>query len=253
MKPVKIKPRATPRPSLIPDDEYPGAPDPPPPPSSSSSSSPSPFTLERRDFLKLAGGGLVVLFSVDALDLDAQEGQRRPGGQGQGQGYPDDPNAYLKVGTDGRVTCLTGKIEMGQGTLTALQMMMADELDVPLASVDMIMGDTALCPYDGGTFGSRSIKYFGPALRQAAAEAKAVLVRMASAKLGEPEPALATKDGTAYVVAAPARKIAYADLIGGRRIEIRLEKKPPIEPLSKHTIADHPTPRTDARAKVTGA
>jgi nicotinate dehydrogenase subunit B len=241
MTPVKIKPR----PALIPDDEYPGVPGP----------ASSPFGLERRDFLKLAGGGLIVIFSAsEALDLEAQEGQRRAGqGQGQNQGYPDDPNAYLKIGTDGRVTCLTGKIEMGQGTITALQMMMADELDVPLDSVDMIMGDTALCPYDAGTFGSRSIKYFGPALRQAAAGAKAVLVRLASAKLGEPEASLATKDGTVYVVAAPARKVTYAGLVGGKRIEVRLESKPPIEPLAKHTVTDRPTPRTDARAKVTGA
>ncbi len=218
----------------VPDDEYPGA---------------FASALDRRDFLKLAGGGLVVAFSIgDALDLEGQEGQRG----GQGQGYPDDPNAYLKVGADGRVTGFSGKIEMGQGTLTALQMMLADELDVPLNSVDMVMGDTALCPYDAGTFGSRSIKYFGPALRQAAAEARAVLVRMASAKLGVPEDALATREGTVYIIASPAKKIAYADLIGGRKIEVRLETKPPLEPLARHTITDHPAARTDGRAKVTG-
>ena len=223
---LKVRPR-------IEDDEYPG----------------SSLSLERRDFLKLAGGGLVVIFAAgDGFDLEAQEGRRG----GQGQGYPDDPNAYLKVGTDGRVTCLTGKIEMGQGTLTALQMMMADELNVPLASVDMVMGDTALCPWDAGTFGSRSIKYFGPALRQAAAEARGVLVRLAAAKLGTPEDALATKDGAVYVVKSPAKKVTYADLIGGRKIEVRLEKKPPIETVAQHTIADKPTVRTDARAKVTG-
>ncbi len=222
MKPVKIKPR-------LKDDEY----------------SSDPMTLERREFLKLAGGGLFVAFAVGE-GLEAQEGGQR------GQGYPDDPNAYLKVGTDGRVTGFSGKIEMGQGTLTALQMMLAEELDVPLASVDMIMGDTALCPYDAGTFGSRSIKYFGPALRQAAAEARGVLVRMASAKLGTPEDALATKDGAVYVVKTPSKKVTYADLIGGKRIEVRLEKKPPIKPVAKHTVSGKPTLRSDARAKVTG-
>jgi isoquinoline 1-oxidoreductase len=218
------------------DDEYPGA--------ASSASA-----LERRDFLKLAGGGLVVLFSIgDALDLEAQEGQRG----GQGQGYPDDPNAYLKVGADGRVTGFAGKIEMGQGTLTALQMMLADELDVPLDSVDMVMGDTALCPYDAGTFGSRSVKYFGPALRQAAAEARAALIRLASAKLGATEDALATRDGTVYVAASPGRKITYAALVGGQKIEVRVEKKAPLEPLARHTITNHPTARTDGRVKVMG-
>ncbi len=206
--------------------------------------------LERREFLKLAGGGLVVFFAVGEVLPGQQGGQRGAGGQGQG--YPDDPNAYLKVGPDGRVTCLTGKIEMGQGTITALAMMLADELDVPLASVDMIMGDTAVCPYDAGTFGSRSIKYFGPPMRLAAAEARGVLVRLAAARLGSPEEALATKDGAVYVAKSPKKKMSYAELIGGKRIEVRLENKPPIKAVAKHTISGKPTVRTDARAKVTG-
>src|SRR5512139_621408 len=121
MKAVKIKPR-------VKDDEY---------TMSGPAAQADPMALERRDFLKLAGGGLVVFFAVG----DGLEGQE--GGQ-RGQGYPDDPNAYLKIGTDGHVTGFSGKVEMGQGTLTALQMMLAEELDVPLASVEMIMGDTAL-------------------------------------------------------------------------------------------------------------
>jgi nicotinate dehydrogenase subunit B len=203
-------------------------------------------TLERRDFLKLAGGGLVVLFAVGE-SLDGQEGGARGG-----QGYPDDPNAYLKVGPDGRVTCLTGKIEMGQGTITALAMMLAEELDVPLASVDMVMGDTAVCPWDAGTFGSRSIKYFGPPMRLAAAEARGVLIRLAAERLGAKEEALATAAGAVFVANAPKKKVSYAELIGGKKIEVRLEKKPPIKPLAKHTVSGRPTPRTDAREKVTG-
>jgi nicotinate dehydrogenase subunit B len=200
--------------------------------------------LERRQFLKLAGGGLVVFFAVgDGLAL--QEGAR-------GGGYPDDPNAYLKVGPDGRVTCFTGKIEMGQGIITSLAMMLAEELDVPLEAVDMVMGDTALCPYDAGTFGSRSTKYFGPPMRQAAAEARGVLVRLAAARLGAAEEELATKDGTVYIAKRTLKKATYAELIGGKKIEVRLEKKPPIKPYSKHAVAGKPTLRTDGRAKVTG-
>lgn len=200
--------------------------------------------LERREFLKLAGGGLIVFFAVgDGLAL--QEGAR-------GGGYPDDPNAYLKVGPDGRVTCFTGKIEMGQGIITSLAMMLADELDVPLERVDMVMGDTALCPYDAGTFGSRSTKYFGPPMRQAAAEARGVLVRLAAARLGAAEEELATKDGAVYIAKRPSKKVTYAELVGGKKIEVRLEKKPPIKPYSKHAVSGKPTLRTDARAKVTG-
>jgi nicotinate dehydrogenase subunit B len=200
--------------------------------------------LERREFLKLAGGGLVVFFAVGD-GLARQESAR-------GAGYPDDPNAYLKVGPDGRVTCFTGKIEMGQGIITSLAMMLADELDVRLEAVDMVMGDTALCPYDAGTFGSRSTKYFGPPMRQAAAEARGILIRLASERLGPPAEELATKDGLVYIAASPANKVSYAALLGGKKIEVRLDKKPPIKHHSKHAVSGKPTLRTDARAKVTG-
>jgi CO/xanthine dehydrogenase Mo-binding subunit len=237
MTPVKprIRPRIKPRTK---DDEYamygPGGPGP-------------AVTLERREFLKLAGGGLVVFFTVH----EGLEGQIA-GARGPDGGYPEDPNAYLKVGADGRVTCFTGKIEMGQGIHTSLAMMLAEELDVPLASIDMVMGDTALCPYDGGTFGSRSTKYFGPPMRQAAAEARGILVRLASKRLGAAEDELATADGAVHVSKNPSKKATYADLVGGKRIEVRLEKKPPIKAVSKHTISGKPTPRLDGRAKVTG-
>ncbi|NIM15485.1 MAG: molybdopterin-dependent oxidoreductase, partial [Candidatus Aminicenantes bacterium] len=88
------------------------------------------------------------------------------------RGYPTDFNAYLRIGEDGRVSCFSGKIEMGQGVITSLAQMLAEELDVPLDIVDMVMGDTDQCPWDMGTFGSLSTKYFGPPLRQAAAEAR---------------------------------------------------------------------------------
>ena len=204
-------------------------------------------SLERREFLKLAGGGLVVFFAVGE-GLDAQMG----GARGADGGYPDDPNAYLNVGPDGRVTCFTGKIEMGQGIVTSLAMMLAEELDVPLDAVDMVMGDTDLCPYDAGTFGSRSTKYFGPPLRQAAAEARGVLLKLASARLGVAEDALLTKDGTVHDSKDPAKKATYAELVGGKKIEVRLENKPPIKHHTKHLVSGKPTPRTDARAKVTG-
>ena len=96
--------------------------------------------------LKTMGGGIIIFFSTG--DLTAQE--RRPPGH---QDLPTDFNAFLRVGANGRVTCFTGKIEMGQGIVTSLAQMLADELDVPLDAVDMIMGDTDLCPWDMGTLG----------------------------------------------------------------------------------------------------
>lgn len=200
--------------------------------------------LNRREFLKLMGGGIIVFFSVgDSLFL--QEARR-------GTGYPEDFNAYLLIGADGRVSCFTGKIEMGQGVITSLAQMLAEELDVPLSAVDMVMGDTALCPWDAGTFGSRSTKYFGPPLRQAAAEARAVLIQLAAERLGVLQDSLAVRDGIIFVLNSPNRKVTYAELTRGKKIDVYLEKKPPIKHYSQHTISGNPADRLDGRAKVTG-
>ena len=197
----------------------------------------------RRDFIKLAGGGLFVLFSVG--DLFSLQQTRRGG-------YPEDFNAYLNIGENGRVTCFCGKIEMGQGVYTSFAQMLAEELDVPLNSVDMILGDTDLCPYDSGTFGSRSTKYFGPPLRQAAAEARGVLFQMAAEHLQTPLDNLTIQDGVISDKANPAKKVSYAQLTQGKKIERHLGTKPPIKHYTKHTISGKSTDRLDGREKVTG-
>jgi len=141
---------------------------------------------------------------------------------------------------------------MGQGIITSLAQMLAEELDVPLNTVDMVMGDTALCPWDAGTFGSRSTKYFGPPLRQAAAEARAVLIQLAAEHLRTPQEKLMAKDGMVFVQKNPIKKISYAQLAKGKKIERHLTKKPPIKHYSKHTISGKPTDSLDSRQKVTG-
>ncbi len=112
--------------------------------------------LQRRDFIKLLGPGLYFVFSIEGMVFGQRPGST-PGS------YPDDFNAYLKIEEDNRVTCYTGKVEMGQGIIASLAQMLAEELEVPYESISMVMGDTGLCPWDAGTNGSRSIKYFGPA------------------------------------------------------------------------------------------
>jgi isoquinoline 1-oxidoreductase len=203
-----------------------------------------PGTINRREFFKLIGGGIFILFSVGDPSAFPRERRRR--------GYPEDFNAYLRIGEDGRVTCFSGKIEMGQGIHTSLAQMLAEELDVPLNTVDMIMGDTALCPYDAGTFGSRSTKYFGPPLRKAAAEARGVLIQLAAEHLRTPQEKLMVKDGIISVKNNQKKKVSYAQLTKGKKIERHLEKKPPIKHYSKHTISGKPTNRLDSRQKVTG-
>ncbi|MCX7974666.1 MAG: molybdopterin-dependent oxidoreductase, partial [Candidatus Aminicenantes bacterium] len=206
------------------------------------------LTLSRRDFLKISGTGLFVFFFVgDPLELVAL-----PQGQTRSKEFPTDFNAYLLISEDGRIHCFSGKVELGQGIKTSLAQILAEELDVNLEVIEVVLGDTALCPYDMGTFGSRTIKYFGSALRLAAAEARAVLVELASEKLGVPKEQLATKNGFVYDLKRPSKKIAYGQLTKGKRIERYLSSKPQPKPIEAHQIAGKPWPRLDGLEKVTG-
>ncbi len=201
----------------------------------------SPGLLERRDFLKLLGPGLFIFFSVDGSDLFAQA-----------RGYPEDFNAYLRIGEDGRVTCFTGKVELGQGIIASLAQMLAEELEVAYDSVSMVMGDTKLCPWDGGTNGSRSIKYFGPALRAAGAEARQVLIQLASERLQLPQERLVAKDGSISDRTDARKRVDYGTLARGKTIEKHLEKKPALKPPAAFAVCGKSLPRADALEKVTG-
>jgi isoquinoline 1-oxidoreductase len=203
--------------------------------------------MKRRDFLKIAGSsGLIVFFKVDPF-LDAQEPERLPARQA----YPTDLNAYLKIGADGRVTCFVGKVELGQGAMTALPMLLAEELDVPFDSIDMVMGDTDLCPWDMGTFGSLCIWQFGPVLRAAGAEARAVLLQMAGERLQAPVEQLQVKAGVVSRAGDATKTVTYGQLVQGRRIERHIEKVP-VKAVKAFTMVGKPAPRKDAREKVTG-
>ena len=201
--------------------------------------------LDRRQFLKLVGGGIVVLLTVPDSRAIQQEGG--PAGRPQ---LPQDFNAFLRIGEDGRVTGFTGKIEMGQGVITSLAQMLADELAVSLDAVNMVMGDTDLCPWDMGTFGSMTTRNFGPALRAAAAEARAVLVELAAEYLQVAKERLKTKDGVVYEDGG-RMKATYAELAKGKKI-LRHLKGAALETPSDFTIMGKPTLRKDSLEKVTG-
>ncbi len=200
--------------------------------------------LSRREFLKSLGGGIIVFFTVgDSSLLEAQRRRRE---------YPEDFNAYLRIGQDGRVACFTGKIEMGQGVITSLAQMLADEIDVALESVDMVMGDTSVCPWDRGTFGSLTTRFFGPPLRAAAAEARAVLKELAAEYLQIPSGRLITKDGVIFDKNRREKQVTYAQLAKGKIIERHAKEKPALKTVSEFNIIGKPALRRDALEKVTG-
>jgi CO/xanthine dehydrogenase Mo-binding subunit len=137
------------------------------------------FELERRDFIRYFGGGLLVL--VTAGDLLAQESGR--GGGRRGENMPADVSAWLHIDAQGRVTAYTGKAEIGQNIRTSLSQAIADELRVPLHTVTLVMGDTGRTPFDMGTFGSRTTPQMAPQLARAAAAARQMLIEQAATKL----------------------------------------------------------------------
>ncbi|MBZ5499291.1 MAG: molybdopterin-dependent oxidoreductase [Acidobacteriia bacterium] len=207
----------------------------------------SGLSLDRRDFFKLVGGGIIVWFTLDEAVL---LGQRGPS-------YPADLNAYLKIGENGRVTVYSGKIEMGQGVVTSLAQEAADELGVALESIDMVMGDTDLCPPDSGTYGSMSTRFFGPWVRAAAAEARDILLDLAAEQLKTPKEKLSVEAGAVFVTADKKTRVTFAQLAKGQKI-MRKTQAAPLSatkfqaPPAHPTLMGKATKRTDAVAKVTG-
>lgn len=204
------------------------------------------FSVKRRDFLRYLGGGMVILFAplegcrkvvAPALPLNS---------------LPDDFNAFLHISEDGLVTCYTGKIEMGQGPMIALAQMMADELDVAFENVKMVMGDTDLCPWDDGTWGSTSIREFGPEMRKAAAKAREILIQMAAENLKVPVSRLQVNDGVVSDMNDNSRSVSYADLTKGKRIRMSVIGEPKVKDARDFKIVGKPHHRVDAIQKVTG-
>jgi isoquinoline 1-oxidoreductase len=201
----------------------------------------------RREFLKRLGGGIFIFVTLGDWTM-AQEAARQRGGRGT----PSDFNAFLRIGEDGRVTCFTGKIEMGQGPITSLPQMLAEELEVPLDSVDIVMGDTDRCPWDMGTFGSMTTRSFGPALLAAAAEARTVLMELAAEALQVPQEWLVAKDGVVFDGRNKDLRRTYGELAKGKKIERHLQGKPSLKDVAKYSVVGKPLGRRDGRDKVTG-
>ena len=211
----------------------------------------SPAVLTRRDFLRrmgILGGGLIVYAALGDLQALA----RAPRQGYTGANVPVDFNAFLTIGVDNRVTCFVGKIEMGQGPVTSFAQMLAEELDVSYESVDMVMGDTDRCPWDAGTWGSLSTRFYGLFVKEAAAEARGVLKQLAAERLNCSPEHLTIRSGIVFDRRRPETTVAYGELTRGRVIERHLKDVPPLKPITEYTISGKSYPRRDSREKVNG-
>ncbi len=202
--------------------------------------------LKRRDFLTLLGGGVVVYFGTgNPKELTAMPMVQR-------RELPEDYNAFLRIDQDGTVHCFTGKIEMGQGPITSLPQQIADELDVTIESVKMVMGDTLLCPYDAGTWGSLTTREFSHYMRAAGAEARAVLLQLGSEYLGIPVKDLKVNKGMICASSNPKKQVSYGELARGERIERFLDEKPDVKDHTQFNYVGQSLLHSDGFQKVTG-
>jgi nicotinate dehydrogenase subunit B len=178
-------------------------------------------TLSRRDLLK-AGGALVVSFMIPGA---AQTALGQAGGAAGGKPplLPDELDSWIAVLPDGRVRAFFGKMDMGQGVDVAIGQIVAEELDVAFDRVTVVMGDTAFTCNQGGASGSTGVQRGGVTLRLAAAEARRLLLKRASDKLGVPVDQLTVRDGVVSAAADPQRRVSYGELIGGQHFQHKLE------------------------------
>jgi nicotinate dehydrogenase subunit B len=200
--------------------------------------------LSRREFAA-ALGGIVLSFSLTPRLALAQQAAL-PGSLGGNRML----DAWLRINPDGGVTVFTGKVELGQGIITALAQIAAEELDVPLARIKMISGDTGQTPNEGQTAGSQSIEASGTALRMAGAEVRAMLIDLAAKRFSVAADTLTVSEGV--ITARDGRKVGYGELAGEADLHREATAKAAPKPPAEHKIVGQPIPRRDIPAKVTG-
>jgi nicotinate dehydrogenase subunit B len=174
--------------------------------------------LNRRDLLTGAGA-LVVSMTLPGVKADAAIATQAS----RLALKPEQLATYISINQDGSAVGWVGKVDMGQGTDIGWIKMIAEELDLPPERVSMVQGHSHLTVDQGGASGSTGIWRAGAALRNAAAEARRVLVEMASEKLGVPADRLTVTDGIVSDKNDPTKRTTYAALIGGRHFDVTLE------------------------------
>jgi isoquinoline 1-oxidoreductase len=207
------------------------------------------FALARRDFFKIFGAGLAVFAVVKSASA---EQETAPGPRSfHGQELPAEIGAWLHIGEDGVVTGFVGKAEIGQNVRTSLAQTIADELGVAFENVRMVLADTALTPFDAGTFGSRSTPTMTPQLRKVAAAARDLLVDKAAKQWNLSAVKLVAGNGR-VTDPASGRSLRYAELAREDLAQQRPPAQDPVKPPSAWTVAGQPLPKVDARDFVTG-
>jgi isoquinoline 1-oxidoreductase len=203
--------------------------------------------ITRRDFFSVVGGGIVVILIAD--DSDAQEsggGARR----GFREATPAELSAWLHIGENGAVTVYTGKVEVGQNARTSLTQAVAEELHAPVASITMVMGDTALTPFDMGTFGSQTTPRMWPQMRKAGAAAREMLIDLAAKKWSVDRGTVTVADG---MVKSGSRSAGFGELTKGEKLAQTIPASSALMPAAQWKVAGTSVAKVNGREIVTGA
>ncbi|MBB1604736.1 molybdopterin cofactor-binding domain-containing protein [Variovorax sp. UMC13] len=158
----------------------------------------------------------------------------------------------IAVWDDGSVTALNGHVDLGTGIRTALAQIAAEELDVPLGALNMVLGDTARAPNQGATIASASIQIHAVPLRAAAAQARAWLLARAAAHFGVPVEALRIDDGVVSLKADAAQRLTIGALVAGQRTVLTLDLHAPLKNAADYKLVGTRQSRVDIPAKLAG-
>jgi nicotinate dehydrogenase subunit B len=211
----------------------------------------------RREFLKTSGVLVAGLSALSTADLDLFAQAAGP--------YPDPDfrqlDSWIVIRADNTATFYVGKTDLGQGTGTAFRQIMSDELDIAYDNTSCVMGSTDVTVDQGGSGGSDALQTDGYPMRRVAAEARRVLLDLASSRLGVPVSALVVSDGIVSVAADSGRRVTYGELIAGRRFNVTLSGKStdttagtaPLKPIQQMKNVGRSPRRYDIPAKVDGS
>jgi len=205
------------------------------------------FAVDRRDFFKFLGAGVLIVCVLKDIHAQESGGDKR----GQVASLPKDIAAWLHIGEDGGVTVYTGKVEMGQNIRTSLTQAVAEELRVSVTKIQMVMGDTQLTPYDRGTFGSRTTPEMNLQLRKVASAARDTLIDLAAAQWQTERKHLNAADGK-ITDSENKRSVEFAALVKGRQLTETLPAEDPLTPAAQWTVAGQPLAKVNGRDFVTG-
>jgi CO/xanthine dehydrogenase Mo-binding subunit len=206
--------------------------------------------LSRKTFVK-GGGAMIVGFSVLAAGFagKAHADSPFPPWDDNARFPANQLDGWIQIHADNTASILTGRIEMGQGSSTALLQIAGEELDLTMKQMRFVRNETNVTPNTGQTSASNTITNVGPLVRKAAAAARQALLGLASASLSVPVAALSVSEG---VVSGGGKSIKYGDLIGDKLFNVAMTGTAPQKSISSYKLVTTRVPRIDIPDKVTG-